>query len=143
MSFGFSVAAAHHVREPNLVSWQQGCGGGSVCFPPTPETLSTESALGWEGTDLQQRGQKFTLGCSSARMEAPRDRAHVLVVAWSQVSRCLQAGSPRLCSWVSRQHQPHRMQPVPCDSGLLPLSCLQSAQRGSQGHNTVLWLTLS
>lgn len=56
MSFGFSVAAAHHAREPSLVSWQRGRGGGSVCFPPTPETLSTESALGWDGTDLQQRG---------------------------------------------------------------------------------------
>ena len=25
-------------------------------LPPTPETLSAEPALGWEGTDLQERG---------------------------------------------------------------------------------------
>lgn len=55
MSFGSSVAAAHHVREPSSGSWQRLRRRFSM-FPPTPETLSAEPALGWEGTDLQQRG---------------------------------------------------------------------------------------
>lgn len=47
MSFGFSVAAAHHMREPSSVSWQQGRGGGSVCLPPTPETFQSNPP--WAG----------------------------------------------------------------------------------------------
>lgn len=106
MIFGFSVAATHHEHEPVRFPGSGAAEEVQSVPPPTPETLSTKPASGWEGigSSIEEgRNSPWAGYWYSAQIKAPLE-LHGL-----KSLEIFRLGDPGPSLWVYGQHQPQRM----------------------------------